>query len=55
MFLSDERRIQEVFGYDVYGIPSGGVTVVGAKAGILGILQAPLGLMNMSQTLKWVV
>lgn len=31
MFLPDERRIQEVFGYDVYGIPSGGVTVVGAK------------------------
>lgn len=38
MFLPDQRRIQEVFGYDVYGIPSGGVTVVGAKAGILGIL-----------------
>lgn len=38
------KQIQEVFGYDVYGIPSGGVTVVGAKAGILGILQAPLRL-----------
>lgn len=32
--------------YDLYGIPSGGVTVVGAKAGIPGILQAPLGLRN---------
>lgn len=32
--------------YDLYGIPSGGVTVVGAKAGIRGILQAPLGLRN---------
>lgn len=38
------KQIQEVFGYDVYGIPSGGVTVVGPKAGILGILQAPLRL-----------
>lgn len=30
--------------YDVYGIPSAGVTVVDAEAGILGIFQAPLGL-----------
>lgn len=44
LFLLDERRIQEVFGCDVYSIPSGGVTIVGAKAGILGILQAPLRL-----------
>lgn len=44
LFLLDERQIQEVFGYEVHGIPSGGVTVVGAKAGILGILQAPLRL-----------
>ena len=40
------ERAQEVFWYDLDGIPSGGVTVVGAKAGILGILQAPLGLRN---------
>lgn len=41
LFLPDERRFQEVSASEVYGIPSGGVTVVGAKAGIPGILQAP--------------
>lgn len=33
--------------YDLCGISSGGVTVVGANAGIRGILQAPLGLLNL--------
>lgn len=47
LLLEDESRVcTGSVWYDLYGIPSGGVTVVGVKAGILGILQAPLGLRN---------
>lgn len=47
LLLEDETRVcTGSVWYDLYGIPSGGVTVVGVKAGILGILQAPLGLRN---------